>query len=516
MRSLCLLLLALGWTAGELPPPERSYKILMVLPVSSISHRNVFLPLAKALAERGHKIEMLSNTDKPVNQTGIREISHNLPEMRISGMNLFDTRKIRDGGMSFFVELLPKIAQNLYHLPQVKELYSRRKEFDLVILDHMYNEVAYPFAHELPFMTIAMPGMDYRQSAVLGNVLNPAYVPNFFQPMSLDTVFKRLQNIFLHIFPAIYWRLWQIVPSVQKELSAQLPDLPPLLDIERNQSLTLLNSHFSMDMPVPLLPSQIEVGGLHCRPAKPLPEDIKSWLDGAGPEGAIYFSLGSIARGDTMPSKYRDMLVEAFKRLNHRILWKFERDLKGVSDNVMIKEWLPQQDILAHPNVKLFITHGGLLSLQESCYHGKPLLALPIFGDQEKNAIRAKSAGLGLWLVWEELTVDKIVELVREIIDNPRYSETVASVSRCLKDQLNHPLERAVFWTEYVVRHKGAPRLRSPGASLSWVEYLLLDVLALLFLIVVTVLLVIRWTVKKILRVVFTKSKTKNVKEKNQ
>ena len=55
-------------------------------------------------------------------------------------------------------------------------------------------------------------------------------------------------------------------------MSAIFPDLPPLLEIERNQSLTLMNSHFSMFTPVPLLPSQVEVGAMHCRPAKALPQ----------------------------------------------------------------------------------------------------------------------------------------------------------------------------------------------------------------------------------------------------
>ena len=56
------------------------------------------------------------------------------------------------------------------------------------------------------------------------------------------------------------------------QISAQFPDLPPLLEIERNQSLTLMNTHFSIDIPMPLLPSQVEVGAMHCRPAKPLPQ----------------------------------------------------------------------------------------------------------------------------------------------------------------------------------------------------------------------------------------------------
>ncbi|MDK2413786.1 hypothetical protein QHH03_32345, partial [Aphanizomenon sp. 202] len=62
------------------------------------------------------------------------------------------------------------------------------------------------------------------------------------------------------------------------------------------------------------------------------------------------------------------MFVEAFKQLKQRVIWKYEVALEGVSDNVLMRKWLPQQDILAHPNVRVFITHGGLLSTQESFY----------------------------------------------------------------------------------------------------------------------------------------------------
>ena len=49
------------------------------------------------------------------------------------------------------------------------------------------------------------------------------------------------------------------------------PDLPSLPAIEANQSLVFLNSHFSYGEVVPLLPNQVEVGCMHCRPAQPLP-----------------------------------------------------------------------------------------------------------------------------------------------------------------------------------------------------------------------------------------------------
>nr|XP_027223444.1 UDP-glucuronosyltransferase 2C1-like [Penaeus vannamei] len=505
--ALALALMGVAW--AELAPPERSYKILMLLPISSKSHRNVFLPVAEALADRGHKIVMLVNHPPALKHPNVLEINHGLPDFREENLNMFETRGNPAAAFGVFQKALPAIASKLYKVPKVKELYDKRKEFDLIVINHMFNEVAYPFAHEMPFITIATPGMDYRQSAVLGNVLNPSYAANIMQsfpaPMSM---LHRFINTIQHIMFAVNWRHWSIVPPVQKEISAQFPDLPLLLDIERNQSLTLMNSHFTMNDVLPLLPSQVEVGAMHCRPGKPLPEDLELWISGAGSEGVVYFSLGSVAQGQSMPTKYRDMFVEAFKQLKQRVIWKYEVALEGVSDNVLMRKWLPQQDILAHPNVRVFITHGGLLSTQESFYHSTPVLAIPIFGDQPKNGMNIQNNGLGLMLVWEELTVELIVNSLQEIISNPKYKARAAEVRAPLRDQLESPKDRAVFWTEYVIRHKGAPRLRSPAATLSWVEFLMLDVLLALHVAVVVAVYVLRRLVGAVCSRVFGSGST--------
>lgn len=41
-------------------------------------------------------------------------------------------------------------------------------------------------------------------------------------------------------------------------------------------------------------------------------------------------------------------------------------------------------------------------------------------------------------------------------------------------------LDRAVFWTEYVLRHQGAPHLHSVSADLPWYQYWSLDIMAVL------------------------------------
>ena len=46
-----------------------------------------------------------------------------------------------------------------------------------------------------------------------------------------------------------------------------------------------------------------------------------------------------------------------------------------------------------------------------------------------------------------------------------------------MRDQTESPLERAVYWIEYVIRHDGAPHLRTASHKLSFIQRNLLDVL---------------------------------------
>ncbi|MCL4131283.1 UNVERIFIED_CONTAM: hypothetical protein GTU68_040772 [Idotea baltica] len=180
--------------------------------------------------------------------------------------------------------------------------------------------------------------------------------------------------------------------------------------------------------------------------------------------------------------------------------------MQGLPNNIIIKKWLPQQDILAHPKVKLFITHGGLLSMQEALFHATPLLALPIFGDQERNAQRINNKGFGTFLFWEDLTSDLLHSTIENLIRNPKYMESVKSVSVSFRDQQNLPLEKAVWWTEYAIRHKGTPQLKSPGASLGWIEYFNIDVIIAIHIAIFVLFKILKMLVKTLLSLCFSKS----------
>ena len=74
----------------------------------------------------------------------------------------------------------------------------------------------------------------------------------------------------------------------------------------------------------------------------------------------------------------------------------------------------------AHPNTKLFITHGGLLSTQEAIYHGVPMIYLPIVGDQDINAKWAELKGMGKYLEILDVAPDQLVDAVNLVLNDKR------------------------------------------------------------------------------------------------
>lgn len=66
-----------------------------------------------------------------------------------------------------------------------------------------------------------------------------------------------------------------------------------------------------------------------------------------------------------------------------------------------------------------------------------------------------------------------------------------------MRDQPMTPLERGVFWVEYVLRHKGAPHLRTAALDLAWYQYLLLDVIAFVIAVLLIIFLGLRFLVRK-------------------
>lgn len=185
--------------------------------------------------------------------------------------------------------------------------------------------------------------------------------------------------------------------------------------------------------------------------------------------------------------------------MKQRILWKYEDNtINSMPPNVFIKKWMPQNDILAHPNVKLFISHGGLFSTMESIDRGIPLLIIPFFADQHKNGRRVEHSGYGKVLEFDDLTQVRLTQVINELLLSNQYYDRARELQLKWKDNLVHPMEEFIWWVEHVVKFKGANHLKSNAIHLSWISYLLIDVFLVIFIALFAICYSIYFLAKKL------------------
>ncbi|VEN50798.1 unnamed protein product [Callosobruchus maculatus] len=171
----------------------------------------------------------------------------------------------------------------------------------------------------------------------------------------------------------------------------------------------------------------------------------------------------------------------------------------------MITKWLPQVDVLAHPNIVAFISHGGLFSTTEATYFGVPMIGIPIFGDQPRNVRVGVEKGITIHLPLNELGESSLYAAVEEITKNPSYRNNAKKYSELLKDRPIQPMELAMYWVDHILRNKGGRHLRNSSKDLYWFQLYPVDVIIFIFMCVYLIFV----TTKSILILVLKKNDRK-------
>ncbi|KAL6481185.1 hypothetical protein MHYP_G00092650 [Metynnis hypsauchen] len=284
-------------------------------------------------------------------------------------------------------------------------------------------------------------------------------------------------------------------------------------------NIWLIRTYWDFEYPQPFLPNFVYVGGLHCRPAKPLPQELEEFVQSSGGDGIVVFSLGSFIRNMT---KERSRSASAFGQIPEKVLWKYNGEKPdALAPNTRIYDWIPQNDLLGHPKTRAFVTHGGTNGVYEAVYHGVPMVGIPIRGDQPDNVVHMKAKGAAVFLNFNSLQAQDLVDALKTVINDPNqgdgdcpgqwlpfyqflvlfnYKESAMCLSRIHHNRPVKPLDEAVFWIEYVMRNKGAGHLRVASHSLTWYQYHCLDVLVFLISILAVVFYIIIRTCSFLIR----------------
>lgn len=172
------------------------------------------------------------------------------------------------------------------------------------------------------------------------------------------------------------------------------------------------------------------------------------------------------------------------------MIWRHKGERPStLGNNTLIVDWMPQKDLLGHPQTKVFVAHGGTNGVQEAIYHGVPVLGIPLFFDQYDNLLRLQHRGAGKIIELADVSGHSFEQGIHEVLHHDSYRQNMQRLSRLYRDQPMTPMDQATFWVEYVMRNKGAPHLRTEAYKMPWYSYYSLDVLLLLLTIATVMLL---------------------------
>ena len=157
------------------------------------------------------------------------------------------------------------------------------------------------------------------------------------------------------------------------------------------------------------------------------------------------------------------------------------------------------------------------------------MLLMPFFGDQFSNSIKITEMGGGLYLDHRILNENELIATIYEVITDPkwvsrvmkgrtvifliyiftyRYKVSINEIADLVEDQQISGLDRIMWWTEYLLKHKNVEHLKNPSLGVPYYQYYFLDIFAFIFV----ALYLLHISVKTLLNILSRKVNTHKFK----
>lgn len=458
-------------------------KILAIFPVPFKEHQLVYRPLIERLANRGHDITLLTTDPIDLRVAGNGTLIERIQQIDVSFVYnlpiLEDLNTIRLDAKDMLrnvFNVMRKISEAELQHPSVQELIKGRNRFDLVMVEWSGVTLMNAFAHHFkaPLVGIVNGGAFINAHEAFGNPNHPVGYPNIFMPFSEDlSLLQRISSVFFNIWYRLYYYTDEI-PKQNAIASANFgPNLPNLIEIEQSADLLLINTYQALGNVRPVGPTTIHLGGIHRKLTlgDEMSEDLALFLEHSQ-EPIVYVNIDL----DPVVDRHRlEKIIKALESIHATIVWNWnEGQLVNTSAQIYQSYNLPQEDILAHPKVKLFITGGGQRNIEDAIHHRVPVLGVSYSTSLEHYLRQISKYEAGIISLIDFETQTTITDKLQDAFQMEIYQSNIDKLNRLLADQPLDSLERAAWWIEYVIRHGGTGHIRAP--QLSWFQYLMLDV----------------------------------------
>ncbi|XP_057646028.1 UDP-glucuronosyltransferase 3A1-like [Chionomys nivalis] len=483
-------------------------KILTIATLGG-SHYLLMNRVSQILQDNGHNVTKLFNKIMYIPEFQEEEISYqvidwHLPEDQQeefhNKLNLFLEELVRQRNTHRVLVKIYKFFGDLcsHFLGREDIMDSLRKEnFDLLFFDYL-DLCSYLIAEKLEkkFVTFLPMQFSYMNFGLPSPL---SYVPVCGSSLTDQMDFwGRVKNFLMFFNFSLKQReiFSQYDASIQEHFAED--SRPVLSDLLLKAELSFVNSDFALEFARPLFPNTVYVGGLMDKPARPIPQDLEDFISKFGDSGFVLVALGSVATLHQTKELIKEM-NSAFARLPQGVLWTVKdahwpKDVR-LAPNVKIMDWIPQNDLLAHPSIRAFVSHGGMNSVMEAIQHGVPIVGIPFCSDQPDNLVRIEAKKIGVSVQLETIKAETFALTLKEVIEDKRY-KSAAMTARAIRH--SHPLtpsQRLVGWIDHILQTGGGAHLKPHGFQQPWHVQYLLDVL--LFLLGLTVATL--WLLKKVL-----------------
>ncbi|XP_072754820.1 uncharacterized protein [Anoplolepis gracilipes] len=511
--GMCVILSLWLLPANNITDAKR---ILVITFAPFYSHQIVYRSLCFALNKREHEIVIL--TPSPIRDPTLKNYTEidTSSIISISDQYRKQLSELPSTELTKYVcKLIHIITVTVFDEPKFKKLYRNdsNEKFDAVIVEALGSPALFTMAYRFnaPLIGVMSLGIHNYQRYIFGSPILPSHSSNW----ELNTlvgenpsIWQRLRN-FIETWSFIHYWITDFVVMEQEIAKKYLgSNIPQVIEITKNMSVLLVNENPITVFPRPGQTNAIYFSGFHIQKTlPPLQEDLGQFLDNAT-EGFIYVSFGTTFVGDygSLQSEMLENFIEVFSKLPYKIVWKLDcNELPRKLDNILISKWFPQQNILAHQNIKLFIYQGGLQSTEEALYYAVPVLGIPIVSEQEVRVQRLVSLDAAIYLKLNGMTKEHLYAAIHQILNNKSYKERMVYLSSLFKDQSYDSMENVIWWIEFVMRHKKANLLRFSESDNPWYQRYDMDIIALLsttlFILTCIIVLIIFQILKFIFRI---------------
>ncbi|XP_059172912.1 UDP-glucuronosyltransferase 1A4-like [Physella acuta] len=471
-------------------------KVAVLFSVPHLANVRTHTNVGRALAEMGHDVYVcvpqFMLDGNLINVDGVKVIAYgdylgNIEEEVFSKVaELFWLGQ--DPSVFFLSKLVPEMQGMVRRFLSDQDLLTRLKSvqpdlfliskfppfINIVILPYM---LGVPFAFLTPFSDLSDARVPFSPSSTA------CQLSDTFSDQGMSFV-DRFKTAVCNLFLAL------VLPQLgDGDMVAEFASNRPKVSVQElilMAEVYLVENDHVMDFAKPALPNTIRIGGTAATDARPLKEPFKKFLDGSK-NGVAVVTFGSTVLN--IPEPVIKKMTSAFLKQKLDVVWRVNTTSPN-ADRMLTSTWVPQNDILAHKNTKLFVSHCGANGQYEALYHGVPMICVPLFGDQFYNAQRSKSKGYGLTANILDITDHELADLMKEVSENEKYRSNIKKASALYRLLYKSPDKTAAFWMDHVMQYGGS-YMKSAGQQMPLYQYLSLDVLAVLFAILALAVLIV-------------------------